>query len=92
MGSSPTWATITTFGLRGAVRSAGLLVTQEVAASSPAGDALENTARYANRQSGPTTLRVVPETLVTCRFDSDLRHSEKQKTFVGWALARPKWL
>ena len=37
---------------RGAAWSARLPVTQEIAGSNPAGDALDEIARYANRQSG----------------------------------------
>jgi hypothetical protein len=41
-----------------------------------------NTARYANRQSGQA------QTLVTCGFDSRLRHSIMRRLGIG----EPKWL
>ena len=40
-------------------------------------------------KAATTTLRVVPETLVNCRFDSDLRHSNNMRRL---GIGKLKWL
>jgi hypothetical protein len=53
----------------------------EIAGSNPAWDAFKKTQRRGTQtgKAATTTLRAVPETLVTCRFDSDLRHSNNEQ-------------
>jgi hypothetical protein len=90
VGSSPTWATEMQLVL---VEQPGVLATLSRWRSRvqiPPGTPSKIAARYANRPA-TTMLRMVPEALAICRFDSDLRHSnnEHHASVGGFAGSTP---
>ena len=77
VGSSPTWATEKKFVLVDQPGVLACLSRRRSWVQIPSGTLKNTAARYANRQSGQA------QTLVICRFDSDLRHSSTKTTHAS---------